>query len=54
MYDADGNGFITRDELVEVVTNSTRWMGMCCMSKTIAIEVSEKLTPGPNLIYSVH
>jgi Ca2+-binding EF-hand superfamily protein len=29
MYDADSNGFITRDEMVQVVTNATRWMGDC-------------------------
>eukprot|EP00992_Anisonema_acinus_P015296 TRINITY_DN9692_c0_g1_i4.p1 TRINITY_DN9692_c0_g1~~TRINITY_DN9692_c0_g1_i4.p1 ORF type:complete len:189 (+),score=56.80 TRINITY_DN9692_c0_g1_i4:75-641(+) len=29
MYDADNNGYIGREELVEVVTNSTRWMGDC-------------------------
>ena len=29
MYDADNNGYITREELEEVVTNSTRWMGDC-------------------------
>eukprot|EP01060_Flectonema_neradi_P032964 TRINITY_DN538_c0_g1_i1.p1 TRINITY_DN538_c0_g1~~TRINITY_DN538_c0_g1_i1.p1 ORF type:complete len:189 (+),score=47.40 TRINITY_DN538_c0_g1_i1:73-639(+) len=29
MYDADRNGYITRDELEDVVTNSTRWMGDC-------------------------
>ena len=29
MYDADRDGYITRDELEDVVTNSTRWMGDC-------------------------
>lgn len=29
MYDVDGNGFITHEEMVQVVTNSTRWMGHC-------------------------
>jgi Ca2+-binding EF-hand superfamily protein len=29
MYDKDNDGYITRQELVEVVTNSTRWMGDC-------------------------
>ena len=29
MYDADNNGYITRDELVEIISNSTRWMGDC-------------------------
>jgi Ca2+-binding EF-hand superfamily protein len=29
MYDVDGDGFITRDEMTTVITNSTRWMGHC-------------------------
>lgn len=29
MYDVDGDGMITRDEMAQVITNSTRWMGDC-------------------------
>ncbi len=29
MYDVDRNGYITREEMVDVITNSTRWMGDC-------------------------
>ena len=29
MYDVDGNGVITDEEMAQVITNSTRWMGQC-------------------------
>jgi Ca2+-binding EF-hand superfamily protein len=29
MYDVDGNGFITKEGMITVITNSTRWMGHC-------------------------
>ena len=29
MYDVDGNGEITHEEMTQVITNSTRWMGHC-------------------------
>ena len=44
MYDADNNGFITKEEMAQVITNATRWMGDCDVEssevqKVIADEV---------------
>jgi Ca2+-binding EF-hand superfamily protein len=42
MYDCDGNGIITHEEMVQVVTNSTRWMGHCDVeSKEVQIVIAQ-------------
>lgn len=44
MYDVDENGYISKDEMNQVITNATRWMGDCDVEsrevqETIADEV---------------
>lgn len=44
MYDVDGGGFITKEGMRKVITNSTRWMGYCDVeSKEVETVISSTI-----------